>query len=31
MFMDDDRFLWLLFIGRFTGSGTAPQEADIGL
>ena len=30
-FEDNDKFWWLVFIGRITGSGNAPQEADIGL
>ena len=31
VFVASDKIWWLEFIGRFTGSGTAPQEADIGL
>ena len=30
-FEDNDKFWWLESIGRITGSGNAPQEADIGL
>ena len=31
IFMDNDRFSWLLFIGRFTGSGTAATGSGYGL
>ena len=28
--MDNDKFWRLVFLGRLTGSGSAPQEADMG-
>ena len=31
VFVASDKIWWLEFIGSVTGSGNAPQEADIGL